>query len=456
MSDTVDVLVRAADAGATYLSWRWLDDVHRPEYEVLTVGATAAALGELDAALASPRAGDPEASATRRALTEGIFTDLDRERRLARSLAEAVLPESLRSGIRRRVDQGLRVRVRLTPSPRLARIPWELLCVHDDVRLLELADSVLEPPSAVHAERPCLPDLWDRTRRHPPLFVIDPKVPRDSARRHHLRSALTTADAKTFAARLNEYVDAGRLDAEEAFSCVRGRQDRLGLSRALAVPRSRLFYFGHVTSSESEPGSAAIHLSDTARVWGMAEPLRMGGADGTLRETDKDHRPFAALDLLLGTSSAPAEVWEYFGNDGPRLGHELWPMPSRVAMIACEGGADYRSAETFGLVVAMVNAGAELVTTTRWTLPTDEEFRTVSGRDIRPTGELALRVDTAHEGADPVGELARWQRGQLRRWRETGDLAYTPLVWASLTHTIAPARRPVGDQERDSVAVADE
>ncbi|MEV0767717.1 CHAT domain-containing protein [Nocardia salmonicida] len=451
MTETVDVLVRAADAGSTYLSWRWLDDVGKPEYEVLTVSRTTSALAQLDAALASPREGVRATDSTRSAITAGAFADVDRERDLARSLTEAVLPAKLRAGIRERVDAGLRVRVRWTPSPRLARIPFELLCVDGDVRLLEVAESVLELPSAVHADRPLLPQPWEQVRHRPIMLVIDPGLPRNAAR-HELRSALAASDAERFNKRVLEHVTAGRTVAGESSSGVQKKLSRAALSLALTTPRSRLFYFGHVTSSDAEPGSAAIHLNDTARIWGMAEPLRSVGADGIARDNDDDHRPFTALDLLLGTSSADETVGKFYGHGGRKLGYELWPMPPRVALIACEGGVDYRSAETFGLVVAMVAAGAGLVTTTRWTLPTDSAFREVSGPDIWPTGELALRVDAAHDCDDPIGELARWQRDQLFRWRESGDLAYTPLVWASLTHTIAPARHSADspDSERQS------
>ncbi|MGN2641199.1 CHAT domain-containing protein [Nocardia takedensis] len=455
MNREVDVLVRAADAGATYLTWRWLDDVHRPEYAVLTVEATRSALARLDAALAAPTLDREREERTRSAVAEGTFTDVARERELSRALTEAVFPAALRAGIRRRAEAGVRVRVRWTPSPRLARIPWELLCVHDDVRLLEVADSLLEPPSAVHAGRPCLPDPWEVARDRPPLFVIDPKVPRRSAELFALKSALEPPDTRPFATRLDEYVQAGRLGVGEASAGLRPRLTRVGLSKALRTPRSRLFYFGHVSSSDAEPGSAAIHLSDTAETWGMAAPLREIGDDGRARETTQDHRPLAAVDLLLGTSSADAAVWKTYGHDEAKYGYELWPMPPRVAMIACEGGADYRAAETFGLVVAMVNAGAGLVTTTRWTLPTDAAFRAAGHTDIHPTGDLALRVDAAHEGADPLGELAAWQRDRLRRWRATGDPACTPLVWAALTHTIAPARPPVDPAAREFAGTGD-
>lgn len=442
MSETIDVLVRAADAGDTYLAWRWLDDVERPKFDVLPTAAIEPALAALDAALVQRRPGERGTDAAHRALTEGAFADVDRESELTRLLTRAVLPPGLRAGIRDRVAAGQRVRVRLTPSPRLAHVPWDLLCVDDaELRLLEVADVVLEPPATVHAERARLPEPWPDVRDRPPLIIIDPVLPPRAAP-HGLGHVLDPAEHHRFAERVDEYVSAGRIpdiDGDQILQC---GMDRVELSLALRSPRSRLFFLGHVTSSPDEPGSAAIHLNDTVDEWGMASPLRFPGRDGD-RLDRHDHRPLAALDLLMGTSSADRETWRRYGFAEARLGHELWPMPQRVAVIACEGGADYRSAETFGLVIAMVNAGAALVTTTRWTLPADRVFRSaVDGFEEQPTTELALRVDRAHEGFDPVGELAEWQRGRLRAWRERGELADTPLVWAALTHTIAPLKQP--------------
>ncbi|MRH91688.1 CHAT domain-containing protein [Nocardia sp. SYP-A9097] len=452
MTITSDVLVRAVDAGDTYLSWRWLDDVRTPAFEVLSAAATAPALTALELALGAPRDGERRHDAMRRALSEGAFTDIDRERELARMLTEAVLPQRLRAEIRRRLDAGARVCLRLTPSPRLTRVPWELLCLNDDQRLLEIADVVYEPPAAVHAERARCPGDWETVREFPPLFVIDPAVPLRSARRHELGHVLTLQDLELLSARIEEYIDAGRIDAADGETALQHPTNRVALGTALRTPRSRFFYLGHVTSSATEPGSAAIHLTDTVRQWGMAAPLRAHDPNGVPIPDPEDHRPFAALDLLLGTTSADRDVWPRYGFDGPRLGCELWPMPHRVALIACEGGADYRAAETFGLVMAMVNAGAALVTTTRWTLPADRAIRALRAGAPHPTTTLALRVDAAHEGPDPLGELARWQREQLRQWRATGDLAYTPLVWAALTHTVAPRRTVSGPppQEVDS------
>ncbi|PWS21348.1 hypothetical protein DKP78_24060, partial [Enterococcus faecium] len=63
--------------------------------------------------------------------------------------------------------------------------------------------------------------------------------------------------------------------------------DRVALSEALKTGRSRMLYFGHVSARPDEPGSASIHLFDTAGgrtsgngMWGMAAVVRPPMASG--------------------------------------------------------------------------------------------------------------------------------------------------------------------------------
>ncbi len=46
------------------------------------------------------------------------------------------------------------------------------------------------------------------------------------------------------------------------------------------------------------------------------------------------------------------------------------PSPTRVALLACASGGDYRFDEATGMVAAMCARRAELVTATLWSLPT--------------------------------------------------------------------------------------
>lgn len=426
------LLVRAVDAGDTYISFRWLDEPQKPIVHRIPGAQLRLVLARLDTALIS---GEDEEAAVKRALN-GPFTDHAAERELSRNLAQTVVPADVCARLRQCAASGSIVTVRITPSPALARIPFELLVVGDpasaeaDRRLIELAEIVYEPPATVHVGRSRLPKTWSAEFLHrPAIFLIDPDLPDGCGLDQVLPRPKKTQDAYLptnigeFEARIATVTSTARSGVHK----VVGRWD---LSDELNANPGRLFYFGHVSSTFDQPGSASVHLTDPHHEWGLAQIY------------NNAHRPLSALDLLLGTR------FDHLGPSGispvepDRLGHELWPMPPRVAIIACEGGADYRSAETFGLVIALFNAGAELVTTTRWTLPSDGAFESVRGftEVPGPTTALALAVDETHTSPDPVAGLTRWQRGQLTGWRDTGDLRYSPLIWAAANNHLCPAR----------------
>ena len=45
--------------------------------------------------------------------------------------------------------------------------------------------------------------------------------------------------------------------------------------------------------------------------------------------------------------------------------------------------------------------------------------------------DAIVAVDRAHEDTDAGAAVNRWQREQMRRWRD-GDVAASPLYWAAL------------------------
>lgn len=423
--------LHAADAGDTYLAW-WWDD----EPGVWTARIDAAELDQvmvrLDRALLARMPGERSDDASTRAFA-GAFFSPTAEAALARSLGELVLGaqatgetrgdrEDLRSQLLARAVRADLIEFRVTPSPRLARVPWEILRVDSgDRRLVEVATVCAEPPAAILAERSQFRCWADAGPDAPTTYLVDPKLPAGAAA-WSLGQTLATADwvrwrremgARGVRIRSSSIIGRGKLSAE------------------LTRSPGRLFYFGHVRSAPDEPGSAALVLSDDARVWGQLKHSA-GHRDAP--------QPLSALDLLLGTFGAPASVHERYGSSEPVAGREIWPIPPRVALIACEGGVDFRSTETFGLVIVMIGNGAELVTTTRWPLPTDKALRESLGiaKDDGPTCTLALEVDRCHGFDDPVHAFASWQRDQLRRWRDSGGAPqYSPLLWASIVHTVA-------------------
>ena len=102
-------------------------------------------------------------------------------------------------------------------------------------------------------------------------------------------------------------------------------------------------------------------------------------------------------------------------------------------MMACASGGDYQFDEATGLVAALILGGAQLVTATLWSLPTAAGYRQFApaAGDHDPMAEAIIAVDRAHENAHAGGAVNRWQREQMRRWRD-GDTRASPLYWAAL------------------------
>jgi hypothetical protein len=185
---------------------------------------------------------------------------------------------------------------------------------------------------------------------------------------------------------------------------------RLALAEALAEA-GRLLYVGHVTAS-THALDARLHLSDGADAPGTTPPIG-------------SHRPYSAAEIALGAAGLP-------------------PLraPNRVALIACDSGTDLRFAEPTGLVAAFLHRGAEYVTATRWTLPTEAGLRRlVPGLGDRAEGMLTdavIAVNAAHESDDPISALGAWQCHQRRQWTSTGDPRHSPIMWGAFATAWAP------------------
>lgn len=412
------LLIRAHDAGDTYISFRWLDEPARPTVHRVAAAAIEANLAMLDAAL--PAGGE---HAVRRALC-GPLTRPAGECHLSRRLSKLLLPDAVRERIVARAADG-HLTVRITPSRSLSRIPYELLVIDAaaGTRLLEVADIVFEPPAAVHVGRSRIPVPWSaEVAAAPTVYVVDPLIPASSGLRPVLRHRAAATNSEPLRARVKDTLHS----PNSGVGTVIGRWE---LSDDLRSGAGRLFYLGHVSSSVNQPGSAALHLSDDSEEWGLAVPQAA-------------HRPLSALDLLLGTRFPERGPTDSDLVEAGRTGPELWPMPPRVALVACEGGVDFRSSETFGLLMAMFNAGAEVIATTRWTLPSDYSFATFADTPAvpGPTTALALAVDTAHGQTDPAAALSAWQRNRLAAWRADPTAATSPLTWAAVGTYVCPPR----------------
>jgi len=454
-----EVIYYGADSGDTYF-WQWVGDdptgprIHIPDADELT-----AALTELDAAIPVAEASEDPHEMMKRVLQTGAFTSYDREFSLAQKLSAVLLPADLAQEIVDRFEASGQqpVTFRVLPSPRCGRTPWELLTVHatpktrSDARLIDYADIIADPPPGIYAGRARDPREWsDHVESAPVVYVVDPLT-------QVLGSVLGDTEQKeVFNDRIRVQGQGGPLSGTHI--------DRRDLSRMLrdGSEPSRLFFFGHVASSADAPGATSLVLSDPPEMFGVTSLI-----EGQIHEDSAwgQNRPFSAFDALEGTlrrdERAPKLLEEsnLLELDWPNThgqiesGTDIWPMPPRVALIACNSGGDLGHVEPFGLVVAFVNSGAGLITATRWTLPTDYALHTVGKleQSHTPLMNMAFTVDDAHSRPRPERDITQWQRQQLHRWRSPErSLADSPLLWAALTTYLAPIRE-VTDLDPDEL-----
>jgi CHAT domain len=447
MSDPerLTLVLRYADVGiATYASLRIVGQPSRTVAWVIEEPILLTAIEELADALPEPHGTESRRDAIERALAQGPWATTETELTLAYILG-VLLIGSPGWQLLAECTASPRPVLFVSPSARLARVPWGLLAVPksgpskeelvrarqdaitasgrqaaripwqladidehtDGHRLMELVDVLMAvPPNIVHAPRTAAG--WDSRKEGPPLLVLDPRVPGqrpDSA----LGSVLGRPSAQTqLAQHFAELMKHRPVlpiadDVVELFR--RQDADRDLLATLLARSPSRLMYVGHASSADvdsagaSQADRAAIHLACTAGMRGDA------GAIG-------DHRPLTASDLM-----------------SLRL-----PMPPRVALLACGSGGDYQFDEATGLVAAMILGGAQLVTATLWSLPTTVAYRRFAAADddtADPMADVVIAVDRAHDDTDAGCAVNRWQREQMRRWR-AGDVRASPLYWGAL------------------------
>ncbi len=436
------LVLRFADVGiATYASLRVIGQPSRTVTWVVEEPLLLAALRELGDALPEPHASESRQDAIERALTRGPFADPQTELTVAYILGVLLIapvgwqllvecatsPRALLfvspTARLARVPWGLLalpksgptaeelVRARaeaITTSGRAAaRIPWQLADINDHTdgyRLMELVDVLMAvPQNIVHAPR--TPAGWGARRDGPALLILDPRVPGqlpDSALGSVLgRPSAQSPVARHFTGLMRRRRVLPTVDAAvELFR--RQDADRRWLAELLAQEPSRILYVGHASSADgdgdlgSRADRAALHLACAASIPGDADTIG-------------DHRPLTASDLM-----------------SLRL-----PIPPRVALLACASGGDYQFDEATGLVAAMILGGAQLVTATLWSLPTTAAYRRFTSTEADPMSEAIVAVDSAQEAADAGCAVNRWQREQMRRWRD-GDGTASPLYWAAL------------------------
>ena len=387
------LVLRFADVGvATYASLRVVSQPSRTVTWVLEEPTLVAAIEQLAPALPDPTAAETRRDAVDRAIATGPFASPATERVLAHALGSQLLAAPAWQLL---ADCAVSPRAALfvSPSARLARVPWALLAMpgDDGLRLLDLVDVLMAaPPNIVNAPR--TPAGWAGREDRPPVLVLDPRVPGqrpDSPLGSVLgRPSPDNPLARHFGELMHRRaVLPGVATPVELFR--RADAGRTWLAGLLAQSPSRLLYVGHATAADGDVGHAdraALHLADD--------------------------RPLTASDLMSSKL----------------------PFPPRVALLACASGGDYQFDEATGLAAAMILCGAQLVTATLWSLPTAagyRQFAPVSVKTVDPMAEAIIAVDNAHQRSDAGRAVNRWQREQMRRWRD-GDVTASPLYWAAL------------------------
>jgi hypothetical protein len=387
----VTLVLRYADVGvATYASLRVIGAPSKTITWVLEEEVIMSARERLAGALPDAVGAETARDALDRAITRGDFASPATEFTLARTLGQQLIAPEAWQLLVESIGSPRAV-LFVSPSARLARVPWGLLAMPSDdgYRLMELVDVLMAaPPNIVNSPR--IPARWGERRDAPPLLVLDPRVPGqrpDSP----LGSVLGRPSPDTALARYFGELMSRRKVLPDVAAAVdlfrRTDADRAWLAGLLAHTPSRVLYVGHASAADGDVGHAdraSLHLAED--------------------------RPLRAADVM-----------------STKL-----PMPPRVALLACASGGDYQFDEASGLVAAMILGGAELVTATLWSLPTAAGYRQFASGDADPMTDAIVAVDRAHEADDAGRAVNVWQREQMRRWRD-GDVTASPLYWAALT-----------------------
>ncbi|WP_105565742.1 CHAT domain-containing protein [Microbacterium halophytorum] len=399
--------VDTADAGL-WVTWRWEHAVDKPRIWGIRPQQLAGALAAFEQAIPDAQGAESVDDALRRSWA--VWGDVEREKRVAYALAVALIPQALAAEVNGFLAAGRRPHLRIQSSRSLASVPWQALRVDEGLRMVHEVDvSTLLPASVRNAPRRRA-SAWDAAA--PVVASVDPEVP---GRIPGLGPVLRTdepivADAL---AHLGERLVGGQRHPVSREQL----RERLGTA-------GRWLYVGHVTSGAFGLDTR-LHLTDGPAACGRADLI--AGV----------HRPLTAGDIVFGDPDEHARP-----DSGP------WRVPNRVALIACASGSDASYGDPSGLVGALTMRGAEVVTAARWTLPTDVGLEWLAAAGLGPAAtessapfhafaRAVAAVNAAHESDDPVAALSAWQRAEADAWERTGDPEHTPLIWASLTTSVA-------------------
>jgi CHAT domain-containing protein len=296
------------------------------------------------------------------------------ERRLARRLGEALLPEPLRARLLA-ASTAAPVSLVVAPAPEVASVPVGWLALDDiDTRLVERGDAVVVPAAAL-------------------LAAADERWPIQLARGSGpVRAAATDAlDDLPYVRALAEFASHAVVGPEATAPAV---VDALRSTRPAVVVVA-----GHARSD----GVADAHLC----------VARTGGAPPC---------PYSSPASPCSGQPLPATTW--LASD-PSTDDAV---ANRVFLAVCHGsGADTagRAGEWLGLAPALLFAGARMVVATAWPV-LDHPATAAIDREV---------VSALATSQRPAAELSRIQREWLGRWRATGWRTSARAVGSSVIPT---------------------
>lgn len=234
---------------------------------------------------------------------DGPLTRFDSEYRVMRDLAQALLPAEL---VEQLLAASERIDLRVMPSPPLARIPWGLLPIDGDRRLVEVADvSWIAPilPRDTAADPP-------PPRNHAkgaPLYLLDPIV---TTMQQLVWDTLTPA---AWGAQRPGAVRMPRLSTDLAF--LAGLNDDI----------SRIFLVGHASRTSERPGEVDFLIGQG----------RLSAADLLLRDVKVPPRA-AIVACASGTDLEDSEplglATGLLLRGADTVQATLWPLPTDHAL----------------------------------------------------------------------------------------------------------------------------
>ncbi|MDQ0850683.1 tetratricopeptide (TPR) repeat protein [Arthrobacter sp. B3I9] len=340
--------------------------------------SVAPVLTELMAALPQPQPNESALAAANRATAGALANSPATESALMQRLGDSIVPPELQRQLRER-NPLEPLRLLVAPPPELSRVPFALLGMGGNLRLIDRAE-VNYVSSASFTSR-----------------IV-------SQRR-------SSAEVESAIRPVKIAIGDPSFDLPASLDAIRQISSELRLERAKATKKNLLEALPPVPSSPGVIVYAGHAFSGFVGAPATAS-LCLFGFD-----------PSGVHDDYLLRNGEPPEEWlsarTLLSSDGPRL-------YDRLLLSGCSTGAN-PLAEWTGLTPAALWSGANTVVFSHWDL--------LEIDDHDQPGEIALTNLLQREG-DCVRGLREWQLSHLNRWRDSslsahGNALVSPLAFAA-------------------------